>query len=150
MSESIEVIDENVTHSDSTDLIINKKIEGFLSEIGKWSKFLSIVGFIGIGFLIIVAIFFLQFVGDLPRGLNGQEKIVPLVYIIMAALYFFPVYYLYKFSDKIKIGIAKRDESSLTDGFEYFKSHYKFLGVMTIVILSIYVLIFIFGILSAL
>ena len=68
--------------------------------------------------------------------------IFSVVYIGMAALYFFPIYYLYKYATDTKAAIDLNDSDLLEKGLEKLKSHHKFLGIMMLVILSIYVFIF--------
>ena len=41
------------------------------------------------------------------------------------------------------------DETTLTKGFEYLKSHYKFIGILTVIGVSLYLIFFIIGIASA-
>ena len=67
--------------------------------------------------------------------------IVTVIYLLIATLYFFPVYYLNKFSSKLKLALRNNDSEILANSFEYLKSHYKYIGIMVLVILSFYVLI---------
>jgi len=120
--------------------LLNEKIKGFLLETAKWAKFLSIIGFIGLGLMIVFAIVLMIFGAHLRIPLP-QASAMGITYLIMSVLYFFPVYYLSLFSSKIKKGITLNNEQELTLGFENLKSHYKFLGIMMIIVLSIYGLI---------
>jgi len=67
--------------------------------------------------------------------------IITVVYLLIAALYFFPVYYLNKFSSRLKLAFRNNDSEILANSFEYLKSHYKFIGMMVLIMLSFYVLI---------
>jgi hypothetical protein len=67
----------------------------------------------------------------------------------MIAIYIFPLYYLYQFSVKLKKALTQKDDEVLASAFEMLKSHYKFVGVFTIIILSIYILVGIVGLLGA-
>jgi hypothetical protein len=92
------------------------------------------------GLLVIVAIVMMfplsaisQFAGSgFPMGLVG------LVYVLLAVVYYFPVTYLYKFSVQMKQAILMQNEALLASGFKNLKSLFKFLGVLTIVMLSLY------------
>jgi hypothetical protein len=125
-------------------LIINSNAKAFLKETAKWAFFLSIIGFIGIAFLVILAIFSKVIFSNIP-----QAKLVPfdlglvmtIFYLLFAALYFFPVYYLMQFSNKMKKALATKNDETLADAFEVLKSHYKFIGVFTIISLSLYVML---------
>ena len=50
---------ENILQSDNS-IIVNKEIKNYLLEISKWTKFLSILGFIGIGIMLLIAMFLLS------------------------------------------------------------------------------------------
>ncbi|MFH7018049.1 DUF5362 family protein [Flavobacterium sp. FlaQc-47] len=139
------------------ELQLNESAKGFLKETAKWAYFLSIVGFIGIGLLMIGAIFagaFLATMGSVIPGANAMGSsfgaIIGVLYFILAAIYFFPVYYLFKFSSNAKKAFRDNDSESLTNSLEYLKSHYKFIGIFMIAILVLYGLIFVFAILGSL
>ncbi|MWB94553.1 hypothetical protein GON26_09275 [Flavobacterium sp. GA093] len=139
------------------ELQLNQSAKDFLKETAKWAYFLSIIGFVGIGFLIIAAIFagaiFSTLGNTVPAmGAMGGSfgLMISVFYILFAAIYFFPVYYLFKFASNAKTAFKDNDSEALTNSFEYLKSHYKFLGIFTISILVIYGLIFVFAILAGL
>ena len=48
---------EEKSHFESFELEVNTSIKGFLKEAAKWSYFIAIVGFVGLGFMVIAAIF---------------------------------------------------------------------------------------------
>jgi predicted RND superfamily exporter protein len=80
---------------------------------------------------------------------TGFGAVLGVVYILLAVLYFFPCLYLLRFSNHMKVALATEDQTRLTTAFENLKSVFKFIGVLTIVILGIYVLAFLFGGLAA-
>jgi hypothetical protein len=55
-------------------------------------------------------------------------------------VYFFPIYYLYKFASMARSGIQGRDGSQISGALHYLKSHYKFVGILTIVGIALYIL----------
>lgn len=133
---------------------MNDYMKSFILEIAKWAKFLSIIGFIGIGLMFLAAIVMMvagaalsNFSSEYSRSPIGAGM-VGFIYIIMAVLYFFPVLYLFKSAVSLKKGIINNDEIILTDGFQNLKSHYKFIGIMMIVVLSLYALLFLFAMLA--
>jgi len=135
-----------------TPIICNNVIRGYLLETSKWGKFLAIVGFVGIGLMILLGIFVMigmSFLSEfssksMPMGLLG------IIYIIVAVIYFFPVNYLHKFSVLIKQSLNSNDELALTSGFGNLKKMFKFMAILTIVVLSIYVLVLLIAIPSLL
>lgn len=133
------------------ELKLTSEAKSYLKETAKWAFFLSIVGFVGIAFLVIFALFANTIFGSVPQYQNlpfNVGKIIAIVYLIMAAIYLFPVYYLMQFANKMKAALSLKEDAILTDSFEMLKSHYKFIGVFMIIILSLYALIFIVGMLG--
>jgi len=131
---------ENIELNENS-IELTSEIKGYLLETSKWSKFIAIVGFVGIGILAVIGILMLigfSFLGNLYKGV--PMWIVGVVYIVMSVIYYFPTIYLYKFSTKIKQGLQLEGEMVLADGFLNLKKVFKFIGILTIVILSIYVL----------
>ncbi|PQJ82963.1 hypothetical protein BTO16_03915 [Polaribacter glomeratus] len=132
-------------------LTLNSNAKSFLKETAKWAFFLSIMGFIGIGFLVILAIFSNIIFSAIP-----QAKLVPfdlgfamtILYLLFAVLYFFPVYYLMQFSTKMKKALATKNDETLAESFKVLKSHYKFIGVFTIIAMSLYIMLIVVSIIS--
>lgn len=137
----------------STGMQLSNAALDFLKESAKWSKLLAIVGFVGIGLMIVAAIFMGTIFSAMPstQMAGGPEFplwILSFVYLLMAALYFFPVYYLYKYATYTRSAIDTNDSSLLEKGIEKLKSHHKFLGIMMLVILSLYGIIFLIALIG--
>lgn len=116
-----------------------------LDEARKWSLFLSILGFIGIGFMLIAALLMsiiFNFIPDKDFP-GGFGLILALVYLVLGGLYFFPVLYLFQFSQKSKQAVKDHNSSFLVEAFGKLKSHYKFIGIMSIVMMVLYPVIMI-------
>ena len=89
---------------DSFELEMNADIKGFLKETSTWTYFLAILGFIGIGFMLIFGIFFGAIMNNSALGdanpynnLGFSMGYFGLIYVAMALVYFFPVLYLFNF-----------------------------------------------------
>lgn len=132
-------------------LTLNGASKSFLRETAKWSKFLSILGFIGLGIMLIASFFIGSIYNEMPQA---QEipfdfgGIMTGLYIVFALIYIFPIYYLYQFSVKMKQALISKDDAVLAKAFEMLKGHYKFIGVFAIIILSIYVLAIVVGVIA--
>jgi len=121
------------------EMILDTKSLAYLTEIRKWAKFLAILGFIFLGLLVLLGFIFLSVGSFFGSFLGGIERIlIFFVYLAIGALYFFPIYYLLRFSIDIKKAIEKTEQRDITTAFEYLKSHYKFIGILTIVVLCLY------------
>ncbi len=136
------------------DLQLDQQSSVYLAETAKWGKFLSILGFILTGLLLIVGIFMGSFVASsmaTTEGLGGMSStFFTMIYIIIALVYFFPCLYLFRFSTKAQEALRSNEQGMLTESFKNLKSCFRFMGILTIVILAFYALAFVIGIGAAL
>ena len=148
------MIENEVIDSENRQGIINdSEVKTNLTETAKWAKFLAILGFIGIAFMVIGALFAGAFLGSQP-GMGAADfpftpGMISIIYLLIAVLYFFPIYYLYNFSVKMKNALLSGNDSLLKEAFGHLKSHYKFIGIFTIVFIALYFLAIIIGIFVA-
>ena len=134
------------------NLQLNEQAVAALRESAKWSYFLSILGFIGIGFMVLAALFMGSIMAAMPSDPYGQGSMNPfgmmkgfisILYVIMALLYFFPILYLYRYASGMKQGLLMSDSDTVSNALVNLKSHHKFLGITAIVVISLYLLVFI-------
>ena len=143
---------ENEKQTENFENQLTSAAVGFLQESAKWSKFMAIIGFIGIGLMVLVSLF--MAIGFNSMGastipeLPFSMSVFSIIYVLFAAIYFFPVYYLYQYATKTSAALHSKNKQLLADGLENLKSHHKFLGIFTLIIISIYGLIFVFAILG--
>lgn len=145
-------MEDNLHEEKCENLIIDWRSKEFLKETAKWTKFLAILGFVGIGFMVLVSLVMLfapsslMSNGDFPFG---GKIFMMLLYLAFAVLYYFPISYLYQFSENTKKAIENNDNNAIRDAFEFLKSHYKFMGILTIILLSFYAIIIFIGLIGA-
>ena len=149
---------ENEKQTQNFENQLTSAAVGFLQESAKWSKFMAIIGFIGIGLMVLVSLF--MAIGFSAMGASTMPElpfsmsVFSIIYVLFAAIYFFPVYYLYQYATKTSAALQSKNKQLLADGLENLKSHHKFLGIFTLIIISLYGFVFVFailgGILSAL
>ena len=137
---------------DQNKLTLNDLAVEALRESAKWCMFLAIVGFIFIGLMeIIGAITSVAMsampdnpsVGGVMNPLLAMKSYFGIMYIVFALLYFFPVYYLFNYAKGTKQALQSGNGEVLSNALVNLKSHHKFLGIMTIVMIAVYVLAFI-------
>ncbi|WP_294818545.1 DUF5362 family protein [uncultured Flavobacterium sp.] len=139
---------------DSFELQLTSLAKEYLTETAKWAKFLSIMGFIFLGFMLLGALSMFALGSSIDNFGGGGfgtafGAFAGVLYLLVALLYFFPVLYLYKFATKARTALYGNNSQELTAALENLKSHYKFVGILTIVILAFYVLMIFIGILGA-
>ena len=131
----------------SNDLLVNDTTQVNLTSAAKWSKFLSIVGFIGCVLMLLAGIYMATIMPSLGVYAYASEsaRIAGIVYIITSVILFFPFLYLNKFSNKIREAIRSTSQESLDTAFINLKSMFKFYGIVTIIFLLIFALAFLAG-----
>ena len=145
-------MEDNLHVQNGENLVIDWRSKEFLKETAKWTKFLSILGFVGIGLMVLGSLVMLfapsslMSNGDFPFG---GKIFMMLLYLAFAVLYYFPISYLYQFSENTKKAIENNDNNAIRDAFEFLKSHYKFMGILTIILLAFYAIIIFIGLIGA-
>ncbi|OJW84631.1 MAG: hypothetical protein BGO69_07870 [Bacteroidetes bacterium 46-16] len=118
-------------------------------EMGRWGKFLSIVGFIMIGLMILVGLFSSVALSavtasSLLGGITGMGLF--LIYLIMGAILFYPTFSLFRFATNIKPALNTMNREQFNTAFANLKSMFKYWGIMMIIILSLYGIVILFAI----
>jgi hypothetical protein len=119
---------------------LNPSTEQHLDETIKWTKFLSIAGFVMLA--IMVAFPFVFMTLNLPDDFDGFSGIHFLPMLLLVLIYFFPIYYLFKFSAEARAALRLKDEAFLNNAMKFLKMHYRFMGILLIIVLAIYALVF--------
>ncbi|MDB5232351.1 MAG: hypothetical protein JWN76_3156 [Chitinophagaceae bacterium] len=123
----------------------------YLYETAKWARFIAIIGFIMTGLLVMFGLFAGSILSLAGSGTTGKVPavLISVLYILFALLYFFPLLYLYRFGTRMKEALLNNNQEVLDDSFKNIKSCFRFVGILTIVILAIYalciLLVIIFG-----
>ena len=144
-------MEENSTIQ-KTEVRLTQNSLNYLSEIGKWSMFFAVLGFIGIALMIIVGFFAGTIFSKLP---SSSEMPIPgflfgLIYIVLGGVYYLPMKYLYNFASKISSAVRKKEAPLLEESLMNLKAHYKFMGIMYIVVISLYIFVAIGALITAL
>jgi hypothetical protein len=129
------------------DLHFSNESRANLNETAGWTKFLAIVGFIFVGFMVLASYRIHSFFSMMPMSEEfpfppAIFSVFSVIYLGMALLFFFPVLYLYKFSTRMKDAIRASDQGAMEDAFANIKAHYKFIGILMIVLIGFNVLSF--------
>jgi formate hydrogenlyase subunit 3/multisubunit Na+/H+ antiporter MnhD subunit len=117
-----------------------------LNTTRKWTMFLAILGFIGIGFMVIAGLFagvFLAIFNTEQASLGFPEWLVFVVILAFAVLYFFPVLFLFRFSRHTANAVRTLDKQELDKAIKNLRAYYVYIGILLIIVLSIYVVAFI-------
>lgn len=132
---------ENIseTNLDLKNIELNNNGIDQLNRLRKWTLFISIVGFVFIGLVTLTPILALFFID--PESPSALSALAFLPLILINIIYFFPVYYLFRFSSFSKQAIINSDSIILTQALKYLRKHYQFMGILLIIMLSMYTIL---------
>lgn len=128
-----------------------------ISQTAKWAKVISIISMVFLGIYLIIVIFLPSMIqgamsqnpmvpSSMPAGFSFFVRFIGLLAIAIAAI---PTYFLYKFASESQNALKGDDIRDLAAGLSFLRKHYTFIGILSVVIVSIYAFIFLIGIISA-
>jgi hypothetical protein len=136
------------TESNLFELEVDHELSNTFSNMAKWAQFVGIAGFI-LTTIMLLVIFIIgkafsavpQF--DMIMAYGGGA--ITTMYVIIAALFFFPALFAFNFSRKLKNALLNNDQQGLNAAFASLKLRFKFVGIVYIVIFSLWALIILLG-----
>lgn len=117
-----------------------------LAEAGKWSKFLGILGIIFLVLMILVGLGVMVMGSAVldaspeMQGLPFSTSILGVIYLVMALIYIYPTWALFKFGSLIRSGIRMENQAMFNEGLAYLKGFFKFVGIFTIILIGLYII----------
>lgn len=131
-----------------TRLYIDEMARTSLLETIKWSKFIAIVGYIMLGFMVVFGLLMAfssaAFLGDnnpyISSGGGSVKAMLAVMYLLIGLLYFFPTYYLFKFSTLTKQAMLNNNQILFNEALGYQRKMFRFIGILMIVTLCCYAL----------
>jgi hypothetical protein len=121
---------------------IDQDILKNLNTIRKWAMFFSVLGFIFLGLVVIIGLIAGTFLSAFKSGgvsAGIPESVIIIMFFVLAAVYFFPVHFLFRFSKHTAHAVHTLDKDELHKAFRSLKSYAVYLGVLTIIGLALYV-----------
>ena len=116
-----------------------------------WVRFLGVLGILGTILMAVVAVVLLGISAGPLRGMPaGLRMAIPMVYLVLAGLQVPPVLYLNRYASRIADLLRSEAPEDLVRALEAQKSFWKYVGIMTLIVLIFYVLIFAAGLVVAL
>lgn len=148
--------DQNLMDNSFGDMRISDRMKSILAETAKWAKFLAIVGFIWLGLMAILGLFAGSMIAMMMSSMGGMSGgpamgggFITITFLFFVVLYFFPILYLYQFASGAQKALASGSDSQIEVAFDALRKHYRFIGILMIIILAFYALTFISGIVMA-
>jgi uncharacterized protein involved in cysteine biosynthesis len=130
------------------DVAVTPLMVEHLRATKPWVRLVSVIMFIftGLMFLIGLAMFLIP----TPKGINSPSfGLLGIVYIVMGAFYLVPAYFLHQYASYIRDFLQGGGDSAMESALGSQKSFWRFVGILTLVVICLYALIFIFAMLGA-
>lgn len=131
--------------------LLTPESKNHLSQSGKWAKVVGIIGMIFsclMGLMSVLFIFGMQSLSGylnplateegLPGG--GSLALVGILYLGMAAVYFFMSWCAYRFGSFINSGLHFNSADGLTNAFKNLKNYFTIQGVILIAAIAMSIL----------
>jgi hypothetical protein len=128
----------------------NRKIEiehetlRHLNSIRKWTMFLAIFGFIILGLYIVIGVIAGTFFAAFSSGVSNHgisESLIFVLFFVFAAVFFTPLFFLFRFSKFTARAIHTSDKHLLNKAVKNLKSHFIYIGVLVIICILFYIVI---------
>lgn len=116
---------------------VSDEIVEAMRQTRPWVLFLGVLGFISVGLMVLLGFGVMAMGGvkGMPSGALG------IVYIILGAVYVIPSLYLWRFGSRIGTLVQFRSTTSLRDALVQQKSFWRFVGILSAVLIVVYVLV---------
>ncbi|PST81575.1 hypothetical protein C7T94_19075 [Pedobacter yulinensis] len=128
-------------------LIVTEDMRSNLYEIGRWSRFLAVIGFV-LTFFMVVGAFGVSALINSDAAVAAQlgplaqlgSAGIMVLYLLIGLLFFYPSLLLFKYSSASAEGVLYGNQESLDLAVSRLKSLFKFWGITTMVGIVLYVL----------
>lgn len=151
--ENTEILDEfqNPSSKDESSLHIHKDMYEYLNTAAKWGNILAIIGFVMTGLGALFGLFGLVAIGAMATtselgmisGLSTLMWVGLLVYFAILGLYILPLLYLSRFASNLKTALYADNQDKLAVSFENLGKLFKFLGILTLVVIGVYIIFYV-------
>lgn len=147
--ENQELLDNNLYASNG--LTLSTAAKDFLLQTAKWAKFLSIVGFVFSGLMLLFGALFSVIMGKFSGMTMGMGAAYPttfmtIYFIVLALIMIYPTLRLFQFAQQAKIAVNSNDTNAMEQSMRRIRSVFRFYGILTIIIIALYVGVILFSI----
>jgi hypothetical protein len=112
-----------------------------LAETRKWTMFLSVLGFIVIGLMLIVSFCVVAISSFYSKTRMDGSALAIIPLLLLCLVYLFPIIYLFKFSSYSGQALINNDNGMMSKALGYLKRHYRFMGILVIIMTGIYIIV---------
>src|SRR4029079_4093291 len=143
---------EEVQRSSLFSLSIDPVTKAHLSETARWARFLAIVGLIGIVLMVVGGLAYSIWITSMLQTMQGRYGGFSsnystgvaigsaIIFVIAAAIAFFPMLYMLRFAGQMRTALNSNDQESLNSSFQNLKIYFRYVGIITIIGLALWVI----------
>jgi hypothetical protein len=134
-------MDEISNDTETKGLSMSSEAMEFLYSTAKWAKFLSILGLVGLGLLVLMGFS----MGALMNFIPGANESLPpfmsiifgFLYLVIAGVYLYPLIAMLKFANFSKTAYLDSNSENLTEAFRNIKGSFQYVGILTVIGLAL-------------
>jgi len=141
--DNFEEIKPDMHEEEVEALWVSEEVRSYLYEAAKWTRFLSIVGFVFAALTLLAAGSagaVMSAMGPNNPLSQGSPVIFTVVYLVMAGIQFYLSILLRRFSSTMNQAVLYADQESWAKAISILKSFFKFLGFITIGFIALYII----------
>lgn len=112
-----------------------------------WVRFMSVILFISVAFIFLGAVIILLV--PTSMGGSGLSALIAIVYVALGALYLFPAYFLHQYASSIRSLEQGGGDVAMEEALRNQKSFWRFVGILTLVVICIYLIVIVFTVAGA-
>jgi Family of unknown function (DUF5362) len=131
-------LDVGMAPANDNGLAITHEVRQYWRQTSAWALFFAILLFILFGLVSLSGL-----IAAVAGGISG---IVSAIFIVVfyGAILFFPGLYYYRFSIQLKQALTIDDTDLLDRAFNNLKYYYRYVGILMIIVLTLYLVFFLF------
>ena len=131
---------------------VDEEGKSILLEMVRWTKFAAIIGIVAIVFMILMSILMGMFFDTMTAtnpAMAGMGAVgIIIYYFFIAGIMAYPVIMLYRYSISMKAAMQLSSKEKFKQAVRYMKNMFKYYGVLTIILLCLSAVFFIFTIIG--
>jgi len=144
---------EETQASSLFSLSIDPLTKAHLLETARWARFLAIMGMISLALMIVFGVVYSIWISSTMDSMQNRvgfqsQKMYStglaagsaFLFIIMAAVGFFPLLYMFRFASQMRTALYGNDQEKLNASFFNLKRYFRYLGIITIIGIGIWVI----------
>ncbi len=122
-------------------LEVDHTASSHLLEAVKWGRILAIIGFVLLGLVLLLGLLggsYLNNMPGMPAGMGAGVLIA--VVLIVIAIYFYPIFALYKFSELTGVGVRTKNQIAFSEGMGWLKKMLRYTAILMIIVIALQIL----------